>query len=219
MKRLFVIAFASLLSSTAYAADVPLPLKSPFAAVVCTPQNCSGFYAGFGVLGDGSNIDIVGNGVNGSVFSAGGVIKLQGGYQFWSGSFFAAIDGSVGYEFTTPTSAAISATSAPHGSKFVGMELVKLGYNFLSSPPQLANIVPSQSPIPILAPASILANSTPYFTFGGMQRRGVSEWVNGAGVQTIIAAGWSTDIKYLYAPTQQNIPATSIVMIELNKHF
>lgn len=206
-----------LLHGEARAAD-NLPLKFPaFAsAMPCTPQNCSGWYAGFGVLGDGGNVDIVGNGINGSVFSSGGVIKAQAGYQLWSGSWFAAIDASAGYEFTTNTSAGIR---APGGSKFVGTELIKLGYNFLSANPGTAMTTPSQLPVSLPAASSLLAMSTPYFTFGGMQRRGISEWVNGAGVQTVIAAGWSSDVKYLYAPSQQGVPATSIVMIELNKHF
>lgn len=73
--------------------------------------------------------------------------------------------------------------------------------------------------MPLSVPANLLASSTPYLTFGGMQRKGNNQWVNGAGIQTIIAAGWSTDVKYLYAPAQNGETATNIVMFELNKHF
>lgn len=217
MKGLLALAISVALGSAAFAAD--LPVKAPLFGVSntpCTPQNCSGWYVGFGVLGDGSNADIVGNGINGSVFSTGGAIKLQGGYQLWNGAWFAAIDGSVGYEFTTNSSA--GAVAGANSSRFIGTELVKLGYNFFPSS-AAAPALPSQSPIPLVVPANLLASSTPYLTFGGMQRRGISEWVNGVGVQFIPAAGWSVDTKYLYAPSQQNVPATSVVMIELNKHF
>jgi hypothetical protein len=220
MKRfiLFGLAFAALMLPAA-AAD--LPRKAPDIIPVswgnCTPQHCSGWYAGFGVLGDGSNADVVGNGINGSVFSEGGALKLQGGYQLWNGAWFAAIDASVGYEFTTRSSAGLPVANGG-GSRFIATELVKLGYNFFPSM-QVATTASGQSPIPLTVPANLLASSTPYLTFGGMQRRGISEWVNGVGVQTVIAAGWSTDAKYLYAPAQQNVPATSIVMFELNKHF
>ena len=182
----------------------------------CVPQSCSGWYAGFGILGDGSNADVIGNGINGSVFSTGGAIKVQGGYQLWNGQWFAAIDGSVGYEFTTNASA--GAVFNGGGSRFIGTELVKLGYNFF---PSTAAAVPvnGQSPVPITVPANLLASSTPYLTFGGMQRRGLNQWVNGAGIQTVVAAGWSTDVKYLYAPSQNGEAAASIVMFELNKHF
>lgn len=218
-RSLILSAFGLLAATAALASDLSLPVKAiPFtSATLCTPSSCSGWYAGFGILGDGSNADIVGSGINGSVFSSGGAIKVQGGYQLWNGAYFAAIEGGAGYEFTTNASAGVPVVEKG-GSKFIGTELVKLGYNFF---PQAGAAVttPSQSPVPMTTAASLLAASTPYFVFGGMQRRGVSEWVNGAGVQMIVAAGWSTDVKYLYAPAQQNVPATSVVMFELNKHF
>lgn len=206
-----------LIASPAFAADMTIPLKAPalFASSPCVPQNCSGWYAGFGVLGDGNNIDIAGNGINGSVFSSGGALKVQGGYQFWSGSLFAAIEGGAGYEFATNS----QGLNVSGGSKFIGTELVKLGYNFFSSAPATAMTSPSQAAFTFPAVSSVLASSTPYFNFGGMQRRGVSEWVNGAGVQTVIAAGWSSDLQYLYAPAQQGLPAASVVSIGINKHF
>lgn len=213
---LLAVMVFSLFAPRADAAD-NLPLKFPaFAGVsTCTPQNCSGGYLGFGVAGDGSNADIVGNGINGSVFSSGGALKVQGGYQFWSGAWFAALDLSAGYEFTTATSAGIPTAG---GSKFLGTELIKLGYNFFPAS-STALTTPSQSPVAMTVATNILSSSTPYFNFGGMQRRGVTEWVNGAGVQTVIAAGWSSDVSYLYAPSQQGVPAASIVTLGLNKHF
>lgn len=215
MKRVLGLLLGLSLSQ-AFAADIST--KAPFAAVpVCTPQNCSGWYGGFGVMGDGTNADIVGNGINGSVFAAGGALKAQGGYQFWSGSFFAALDLGVGYEFTTNVSAGIPVNNGG-GSKFVGLETIKLGYNFFPST-QTAPVATGQSSVPLIVPANLLAATTPYFRFGGMQRRGINEWVNGAGVQTVIAAGWTSDVSYLYAPSQQGVPATSLVLIELNKHF
>jgi len=215
MKKLLLAACAALISIPAVAAD--LSLKAIPYASVCSAGSCSGWYGGFGVAGDGSNADIVGQGINGSVFAAGGIIKAQGGYQFWNGNWFAALDLSVGYEFTTNTSANLPVVNQ-HGSKFVGLETVKLGYNFFPST-QSAQVTPSQSPVPLIVPANFFAATTPYFRFGGLQRRGVTEWVNGAGVQTVIAAGWTSDVSYLYAPSQQGMPATSIVLLELNKHF
>jgi opacity protein-like surface antigen len=182
----------------------------------CIPQSCSGWYAGFGILGDGSNQDVSGGGVDGRVFSTGGALKLQAGYQLWNGQWFAAIEAGVGYEFTTNASGA--AIVGRNGSRFIGTELVKLGYNFFPST-AVASPVAGQSSVPLTVPANLLASSTPYLTMGGMQRRGISEWVTGVGVQTVIASGWATDVKYLHAPAQQGQPATSVVMFELNKHF
>lgn len=216
-KRSFLaLATVAALSSHAFAADVPLPVKSPL-KVSCVPGNCSGWYAGVGLLGDGSNVDVVANGVSGSVFSTGGALKVQGGYQLWNGSWFAAFDASVGYEYTTNVSAGAPVVGAG-GSRFIGTELLKLGYNFFPST-AAAITPPSQSPVPLTVPANLLASSTPYLTFGGMQRRGRNEWVSGVGVQTVIASGWSTDVKYLHAPSQDGEPAASIVMFEINRHF
>jgi len=217
MKKLLLAAAAALISLPAMAADLGLVTKAPLYVAPCAAGACSGWYGGFGVAGDGSNADIVGQGINGSVFAAGGIIKAQGGYQFWNGNWFAALDLSAGYEFTTNTSANLSVVNQ-HGSKFVGLETIKLGYNFFPST-QSAQVTPSQSPVPLIVPANFFAATTPYFRFGGLQRRGVTEWVNGAGVQTVIAAGWTSDVSYLYAPSQQGMPATSIVLLELNKHF
>ncbi len=215
MKKLIVA--LSLIASPAFAADlslkaVPLPTAAP-----CSAGSCSGWYAGFGVLGDGTNVDIVGNGINGSVFSAGGAIQLHGGYQLWNGSWFAAIEGGAGYEFTRASANGLNIVNNG-GSKFIGTELVKLGYNFFPST-QAAVVVPSQSPIPLISPANFFAATTPYMVFGGMQRRGKSLWVNGAGAETVIAAGWTSSVQYLYAPSQNGDPATNIVMLGLNKHF
>ncbi len=216
MKKLLLL--ATLIATPSMAADLAVKaVPLPAARMPCAAGDCSGWYAGFGILGDGTNVDIVGNGINGSVFAAGGAIKVQGGYQLWNGSWFAAIDGSLGYEFSRASSSNLPVTNN-FGSKFIGTELIKLGYNFFPSS-QSAVVSPSQSPIALVSPANLFAASTPYLTFGGMQRRGKNEWVSGAGVQTIIAAGWSSDVKYLYAPSQDGNPATNIVMIELNKHF
>jgi len=216
-------ALAVLAPLSALAADLPVKYAQPNvigtfgAGTGCVPQNCSGWYAGFGILGDGSNEDVNGGIDGGRVFSTGGALKLQGGYQLWNGQWFAAVEVGVGYEFTTNASQG-AIVDRGGGSRFIGTELVKLGYNFFPST-QAAAPMPGQSPTAITVPANLLASSTPYLTMGGMQRRGVNEWVTGVGVQTVIASGWATDIKYLHAPAQQGQPATSVVMFELNKHF
>src|SRR6266852_5887337 len=187
MKKLSILAL-SLICSPALAADLPVKATPYLSATPCAAGSCSGWYAGFGILGDGTNVDVIGNGINGSVFAAGGAIKVHGGYQFWNGNWFAAIEGGVGYEFTRASSSNLPITNN-FGSKFIGTELIKLGYNFFPST-QSAVVVPSQSPIPLVSPANFFAATTPYMVFGGMQRRGKSLWVNGAGAETIIAAGW-----------------------------
>lgn len=217
MKKKFIVAALALFSTSAFAADISTKAPLPAARVACAAGDCSGWYGGFGILGDGTNVDIVGNGVNGSVFSAGGAIQVHGGYQLWNGSWFAAIEGGAGYEFTRGAATGLPITNNG-GSKFIGTELVKLGYNFFPSA-QSAQVVPSQSPVALISPANFFAATTPYLVFGGMQRRGKNLWVNGAGAETIISAGWTSSLQYLYAPSQNGDPATNVVMLGLNKHF
>ena len=215
MKKLFLASAAVLISTAALAADVTLPTKAPaYVATPCVSGSCSGWYADFGILGDGTNADIVGGGLNNSLFQTGGALMVGGGYQLWNAAWFAAIEGNVGYEFSQNNGTLIK----QGGSKFVGQELIKLGYNFFPSA-QPATTTPSQSPVPLPTASSIMASTTPYLTFGGMQRRGISEWVNGAGVETVVAAGWSSSLEYLYAPLQQGVPATQVVSLKLQKHF
>lgn len=216
-KRSLIIAAAlAMFAPAVHAADLSVKAV-PYAPlpVSCTPQSCSGWYGSFGILGNGSNADIIGGGLNNSLFQTGGAITVGGGYQFWSGSLFAAIEGNVGYEFTSNSASVLT----QGGSKFIGQELIKLGYNFFPNASS-APVVASQSAVPgLVAPANLLAASTPYLVFGGMQRRGQSMWVNGAGVETIVASSWTTSLEYLYAPSQNAEPATNIISLKLQKHF
>lgn len=219
MNKLLLAAVAALISLPALAADLPAQItKAPYASTICVPGNCSGWYAGFGLIGNGTNADIIGNGINGSVFAAGGAVELHGGYQLWNGAFFAAVEGVVGYEFNNAIGAKVPVVNNSFGNSVTGMELVKLGYNFFPST-QAAVTTPSQSPIPLTVPANLLAATTPYLVFGGLQRHGVSEWTNGAGLTTVVASGWSSFAEYLYTPAQQGQNADQIVRLGLNKHF
>lgn len=216
MKKILLGSVATLFALQAHAAD--LARKAPVALppVICTPGNCSGWYGGFGFTGNGSNADIVGSGLNGSVFAAGGAITALGGYQLWSGSWFAAIEARVGYEFTTATNLPVKGGSG--SNRIVGQELIKIGYNFFPSAAS-SPTVPAQSPVPLLTPSNLLAASTPYLVGGGCQMGGRNVWCNGVGVETVIASGWSSSADYLYAPSQNNQPAISIVQLSLKKHF
>jgi hypothetical protein len=223
-KSIIVLALASVLALEAVpsqAGDLANPApgitainKALTSSTPCVPGSCSGWFAGFGLLGDGTNADIIGSGINNSLFQSGGAIMASGGYQFWNAAWFAAIKLAAGYEFNSNN----ASTMTQGGSKFVGEELIHLGYNFFpNGPPALT--VPGQSPTALTVPASLLASTTPFVSFGGLQRRGISEWVNGAGLQTVIASGWSSEVEYLYAPSQQGVPATNIVSLSLVKHF
>lgn len=220
MKRIYLGLALTALLSPALAADLPpFPTKAAVVAP-CLAGSCSGWYGGFGFAGSGSNLDIVAGGLNNSVFAAGGIVKVQGGYQLWNGSWFAAIDVSLGGEFTTTANGSLPVVPNERGrSKLFGSEMIRLGYNFFPSPAS-APVTPSQSPISgLIVPANLLAASTPFLQCGGVQRRGTSVGACGAGFETVIASSWTSTISYTNSPSQQGLPADNLVMIEINKHF
>jgi opacity protein-like surface antigen len=120
-RSLILAALAVLAPLAAHAADMAVKAQPNIIGTFgsgygCVPQSCSGWYAGFGILGDGNNQDVIANGINGTVFSTGGALKVQGGYQLWNGQWFAAIEAGLGYEFTTNASGARSFRATARGS-------------------------------------------------------------------------------------------------------
>jgi opacity protein-like surface antigen len=222
--RLICIAVAVLVAalSSSRAAD-NLPFKAPaYVTAPCTLQSCSGFYVGMGLSGSGTNADIVGSGINNSVFAAGGVIDVHGGYQFWNGTFFAAFEGGIGNTFQP--NQPISALGA---KSLTGYEIIKLGAGLQGLFTQ-----PSGTPAPGQAPAAINIPSqiasllmSPYFVTGAMQRNGVSQWITGAGAEFLLASHWNLDLRYVYgAPINSTsplngAPALNLVTLGLNYHF
>ena len=215
--RLAVGLAAFLLAAPALAAD--LPVKTPAAVIpssVCTLTSCSGWYVGMGLSGNGSNADIIGNGINGSVFAAGGTIDVHGGYQLWNGSYFAAAEIGIGNEFLPS-----QPISTLGGQSLVGYEKVKLGMGLQGLfNPNTAPAVAGQAPTGINIPASI-ANvlMSPYVQFGAQQRKGVSQWISGAGAEFLIASHWNLDLGYTYATPVNALPSENKVTIGLNYHF
>ncbi|WP_315792211.1 hypothetical protein [Bradyrhizobium sp. SZCCHNRI1002] len=222
---MLALALAAVAPRASLAADVAPPaaaapvlqMPSLSVPVPCSMSNCSGWYLGFGMSGNGSNLDIVANGINQSVFSAGGILDVHGGYQFWDGNYFFAVEGGVGNEFAKaqPVAGAVSLNT------IVGYELVKVG-GALSGliNPSTSTTTPGQAPAAIAVPASLSKiYMSPYFAAGAIQRGGYSQWVTGAGAEFVLAAAWSMDLRYLYAPSSNSLPSTNIITIGLNRHF
>lgn len=213
MRKLFIALAALALSacSPVHAADVSFPAKAQNAAPLpCqSSQNCSGWYVDFGLLNQNANLISSGlAGVNNDVGLIGG-----GGYQLWQGSLLAGIQGNAGYEFTGQ---GVSGS----GSKFVGTIMAQLGYNFFTGSPATAAVTsPGQSPFSQFVPVNILAASTPFLEAGGCIRHGIVEGCAGAGVQTVIAQGWSTAFHYDNMPSQKGQPDTQVFRLEVLKHF
>lgn len=188
----------ALLASPALAADLPpLITKGPVVSNPCTvatastPLSCSGFYVGVGLAGEGSNADILGSGINGSVFAGGMTPTVTGGYQYISGNWILGAELDVGY--TTGSNTTVNGA----GSNFNGLkvtEFFKVGGN-------LNGFLGVQTPITI---PPKLANSVLgiYTGVGTTQWQLPGSWANGvvsgAGVLFDISPRLFGDLRYTY---------------------
>jgi opacity protein-like surface antigen len=199
------------LSSAACAADISgiqainnamaadnLPLKalsstsSPCAvATASTPLSCSGFYIGAGLAGQGSNADIIGSGINGSVFAGGMVPSADVGYQYVQGNWLFALEDDLGYALG---SALTVNGQSGNVNGFRNTLLFKVGGN-------LAGLLGTASPITV--PAA-LANSVLglYAGVGPTTWQLTNTWVSGtssaAGVLFDVSPKIFGDIRYTY---------------------
>jgi hypothetical protein len=213
---MFAAAAAMLLPGHLLAADVGTPIVKAPVLNPCTLQNCSGWYAGIGLSGDATNANVIGNGINGSVFAAGMGLDIHGGYQLWNGTYFAAVEAGVGNQFQ-PTQSIGSL-----GSSIEGYEKVKLGMALsgLLGFSGLAPTAPSQSPTTLNIPATLLgALISPYVQVGAQQRHGISQLISGVGNEFLIASHWNLDVGYTYAPAVNTLPSENKVKLDLNYHF
>jgi hypothetical protein len=194
---LTAIAFAATATLTK-AADlaVKLPMKAvAYApcqlATAATPLSCSGFYAGAGLGGEGSNADIIGSGVVGSVFAGGITPTIDAGYQYIQGNWIFGAELDVGY--AVGTKAVINGI----GNGFNGFRITEdfkgggnLGALFgnvapITVPPALANSV-----------LGLYAHvGTTQWQLPGAWANGV---VSGAGVLFDISPRLFGDLRYSY---------------------
>lgn len=105
MKFILGIALALAALSGARAADLAVKAPPLASSSACLTSFCTGWYVGGGFSGNGTNADIVGNGLDNSVFAAGAIPYVNGGYQYWNGSLFAAFEAGVGDQINIATAA------------------------------------------------------------------------------------------------------------------
>lgn len=214
MKLRALVLALSLISTGAFAGDIASPsYKAPTVPSCQSSASCSGLYADFGLLNENANF--ITTGLGGATNDFG--VLLGGGYQLWTGPVLAGLQLNGGYEFSS------QGASAP-GSHFLGTALVQLGYNFFNTSTPTATApsaatTPGQSPFQNIVPANLLAASTPYINAGGCIRHGITQGCAGAGIQTVIAAGWSTAFDYVNMPSQKGQPDSQVFLLKVLKHF
>jgi hypothetical protein len=154
----------------AQAAD--LPVKAPIVAPVSPYAWLNGFFIGAGVSGAGTNFDVLGNGINGSINANGTVIDGHVSAKFYNDTMYAAVTAGCGYDMTMNASAA---GGLPSNHLFC-TELVDAG-GFL---PNLMNVSTSVLP-------DFLKGAIPFATVGMAQRMSKTGRVAGIGAIMPIA--------------------------------
>lgn len=160
-----LLALSLIANTSAVAADLgsqPMAAKAPV-YTGCVINNCTGLYAGVGLSGNGTNADIIGSGLSQSVFAAGAQVDLHAGYQFWNGTYFAAIEAGIGYQFTNGGAIQFN------GNQLTGYEIVKLGVSLSG----LLNTGASPIAIPAALSSALMS---PYVAVGAIQHNVVSQF-------------------------------------------
>lgn len=153
-KRAVIIGAVALLAMFApavNAADLTVKAAAPASSLfgsVCTPVSCSGFYVGGGLGGIGTNLDVIGNGLNGSAFAGGMLPTAKVGYLYAQNSWLFGVEATLAYQ--TETSVAVNGVTG-NQSGLLLTQGFKFGGNFsqllggatppVTIPPSLANAV------------------------------------------------------------------------------
>lgn len=197
-RKMFFAAALSLaaLSVPAFAADMRPVAKAqaPYAAPTCTATDCSGLYAGINLQGIGSNLDILGSGINNSVFAGGGAIGGTLGYQFWNGQFFLA--GEVNGDINV-NPGGLGGSVGAHSLE--GNVLLKAGLAFsnflgIGQPGTAGPGTPSQGINLAVIPGTTMIS--PYGVVGDSFKTAGNGWTLGAGTEFNLAKSWNLDVYY-----------------------
>jgi hypothetical protein len=187
------------------AADLPTKAAAPIPN--CTITMCTGWYVGGHIEGLGGNADIIGSGINGSVFNGGAGLGGHAGYQLWNGSFFAAAEIGGTYDVGGQTVIGNLANVKPWSFEY----LAKFGYG-------LQGLFNAGAPTPSQGPVTIFQNLnaalvSPYGIVGGRTRNFGSGLVTGAGAEYTLGGGWNAYAEYLHVNYNQTVVGMAPVSI------
>lgn len=223
MKRLAIALLSSIAGATpVIAADLPAVKAAiaPLPTTICTTGVCTGFYFGGHVEGSGDNADILGSGINGSIFANGAGLGAHAGYQLWNGNFFGAFE--VGGTYYTGVVPNLDPTF--HDDRWAVDYLFKGGLG-------LQNFFNSGPPAGSQGPANIISNLqasliSPYFIVGGRTRSFGTGMVAGAGAQYTLGGGWNAFAEYEHVNyktgvgvLQTTIETENVVRAGINRMF
>jgi hypothetical protein len=235
MQRLFAIAiliFAFWIVWPMFADAADLPAKAPpyyppparaklipGVGTPCTvgPTSCSGPYLGAGLAGVATSANIIGSGLNGSVFAGGGMPQGSFGYLFANGVFLFNAEVDVGYQYNV--NGTINGQSGGLTGAMVQEEVdfgVSTNTLFQSSS---GNTNPFNLAFPLISP----------YIGAGMVEGNVFKpagaWESSAGVFLDVNANWFIKTGYEYiswgASTNgiQNTSGESLIFLRANYKF
>lgn len=212
-----IILATTLLTSPAFATDFP---TKALPVVACTVTACTGVYFGGHVEGSGSNADILGSGINSSIFANGAGLGGHVGYQLWNGNFFGAFE--VGGTYYTGTVPNLDPTFTDKRWAFDYLFKGGIGLQgFFNSGPATG----SQGPANVIQSLSA-ALISPYFIVGGRTRSFGTGLVAGAGAQYTLGGGWNAFAEYLHVnynetvgTLQTSIGSENVVRAGINRMF
>jgi len=185
--KLAVAALALLISAPVMAADLALKAPSFTATGPCTPTSCTGLYVGGNLSGNGTNADIIGSGLSGSVFAGGGIPGVTGGYQFANGTYFAAAEAGIGWQINVGT----AVNGVPDNETgYFAYEIAKVGG-------QISGLLGTQASATI--PSALVSRLiSPYVLVGAVERPFANGWATGAGATFDLSPTLFLDLRYMY---------------------
>lgn len=218
----FLIGAAALLEGwggPAHAADLkPPPVVNSAAVPVCAIAFCTGPYAGGGLDGNGTSADILGSGLNGSVFGAGAIPSADLGYQYWNGSIL--FDGEVGIGYAMPTRNSVNGVNASPGQTgFLAYQEFQVGG-------QLSGLLGQGSQPSVTVPTALAPYLiAPYAAIGVAEQQGGSTGMDvGAGLKFAFSPNLLLDLGYRhYSLTTVSGPVVTkddnLIRLRLNYVF
>lgn len=173
----------------AMAADLAIPTKSVAWGSPCvvSPLSCTGFYAGAFIGGVATNIDIIGGGLNNSLFAGGEIPGVNVGWQYASGNYYFAVEAGIGDQFST--GGTVNGVTGNQNGFF--------GYQDVQAGLALAGLLGTQTPVPI--PTGLASQViAPYVSLGIVERPWGEGASAGAGVKIDLTQHMMLDLKYRY---------------------
>ena len=210
MRRLLPFLALVALTGAAIAADLPIVTKAPPLApqpILCTTNQCSVLFGGVTLLGQGSNIDIIGQGISNSVFADGGMVAGTVGGQYWNNGIFLGVENMAGWSFGSPASVNGTGVTIQGGLDIMWFEAggsLSL-FNSGGTPVAINSALASDL-------ISLYCGTGPAQPFGNSSLGTKSFWTSGCGARYLLpnaSRPLLLDFKYIFGNNQNNVGLAS----------